>query len=86
MTYTYAVLEITPAAFDEIADKLKRAGYGHAIQADGQIADMHGIALGREAEEEPRSFEVRHQAKPAPCPTCHLRHPDNIPCQVGPKA
>lgn len=44
MTHTYAILEISQVAYDEIAAKLREAGYHHAFNADGEI-DMHGIAL-----------------------------------------
>jgi hypothetical protein len=43
-TYTYAGLEVSAEAYDEIAGKLKAAGYGHAFMPDGAI-DMHGIGL-----------------------------------------
>lgn len=42
MTYTYALLTISKAAHDEIAAKLKAAGYD---RANGAIIDMHGLAL-----------------------------------------
>jgi len=45
-TYTFAELEVSPAAYDEIAKKLRDADYGHAFSADGTI-DMHGIGLTR---------------------------------------
>jgi hypothetical protein len=47
VTYTYAILEISRAAYEEIAAKLKAAGYQHAFhQEDGEtVIDMHGIAL-----------------------------------------
>lgn len=45
-TYTYAVLEISQAAYDEIAQKLRAAQYDHAFHHDeGEVIDMHGIAL-----------------------------------------
>jgi hypothetical protein len=44
-TYTYAELEVSAAAYDEIAGKLRAADYGHAFH-DGTI-DMHGIGLTR---------------------------------------
>lgn len=50
MTYTYATLEISRAAYDEIYEKLKAAGYDSAIEDEGLI-DMHGIALTWDAEE-----------------------------------
>lgn len=43
-THTYALLEVSKAAWDEIASKLREAGYKHAFGDDGEI-DMHGIAL-----------------------------------------
>jgi glucosamine 6-phosphate synthetase-like amidotransferase/phosphosugar isomerase protein len=44
MTYTYARLPLSPEAYDEIATKLKEAGYHHAFENNGDI-DMHGIGL-----------------------------------------
>lgn len=43
-THTYAELELSPAAYDEIAQKLRAAGYDHAFMEDGAI-DMHGIGV-----------------------------------------
>lgn len=51
MSHTYAVLELSAAAYDEIANKLKEAGYDHAfdIQSDGRVViDMHGIGVTAE--------------------------------------
>lgn len=51
MTYTYAVLDISPAAYKEIADKLHAAGYDHVFSDDPEnreIIDMNGIALREE--------------------------------------
>lgn len=42
-TYTYAILEVTQATFDEVSGKLRAAEYDHAFQDD--VIDMHGIAL-----------------------------------------
>lgn len=44
MTHTYAELEISRAAWDEIAQKLRAAGYDHAF-VDENTIDMHGIGL-----------------------------------------
>lgn len=44
MTHTYALLEVSAVAYEEVATKLRAAGYDHAFNADGEI-DMHGIAL-----------------------------------------
>lgn len=49
-THTFATLEVSQAAFDEIEKKLREAGYDHAF-VDGLI-DMHGIALEREKSDQ----------------------------------
>lgn len=44
MTYTYAILEVSKATFDELVD----AKYDHAFNDDDDgalVIDMHGIAL-----------------------------------------
>jgi len=43
-THTYVTLPVSRTTYDEIAEKLRAAGYDHAFDADGLI-DMHGIAL-----------------------------------------
>ena len=45
MTHTYAVLHVSPAAYEEIKGKLLRAGYGHAFDDRDGTIDMHGIGL-----------------------------------------
>ena len=47
MTHTYATLEISAKAFDEIANKLNDAGYYTAFDNKGLRIDMQGIALVR---------------------------------------
>lgn len=49
-TYTYAILELSDAAFQEIKQKLEEAGYQDQFHEDeGRIAiDMHGIAVASE--------------------------------------
>jgi hypothetical protein len=47
-TYTYAVLEVDAATYDDIKRRLLAAGYEHAIGNDAdhvETIDMHGIAL-----------------------------------------
>ena len=44
-TYTYAILEVSKSAFDEIKQKLLAADYGHAFSMDGKTIDMQGIGL-----------------------------------------
>lgn len=48
MSHTYALLELTPSAFEEIYEKLKLAGYGHAFikkRGEATVIDMHGIGV-----------------------------------------
>ena len=47
-TYTYATLEISKAAWDEIAEKLKEAGHYQALHDYGRCLDMQGIGLVQE--------------------------------------
>jgi hypothetical protein len=49
-THTYAVLEISSAVYNEIASKLRDAGYDHVF--DGAVIDMHGIALQAATDEQ----------------------------------
>ena len=71
MTYTYAVLEVSPAARAEIKAKLSAAGYQHAI--DGDTIDMHGIALEPETETTEQKESRRRRCHPA------VRQPDPEP-------
>lgn len=47
MTYTYAILDVSPKAYREIKEKLEEAGYEDQFHEDGGriVLDMHGIAL-----------------------------------------
>jgi len=47
MTYTYAILDVPPAVYSAVRALLKRADYDHAFHSDrdGEVIDMHGIAL-----------------------------------------
>ena len=56
MTHTYATLEISRAAYDEIAQKLRDAGYDHVF--DGKTIDMHGIGLEPEPAKPLRAEQV----------------------------
>lgn len=66
-THTYALLELSPAAYDEIAGKLRAAGYHHAFN-DGVI-DMHGIGIASE--------KAKPVTAPRLCVTC--RKPEGEP-------
>ncbi len=43
-TYTYVLMELSQTAYNEIAAKMRAAGYDHAFGVIGEI-DMHGIAV-----------------------------------------
>ena len=43
MTYTYAILDVSRATYDEVRRLLDSAGYQHVFDRD--VIDMHGIAL-----------------------------------------
>lgn len=51
VTHTYALLEVSPAAFAEMKAKFEEAGYQHAFHTDDgkPVIDMHGIALVSES-------------------------------------
>ena len=50
MSRTYVLMQVSPATYNEIAQKLRDAGYDHALHLDdghgnATALDMHGIAL-----------------------------------------
>lgn len=49
-THTFAILELSSAAYKEIEEKLKAAGYEDQFLTDGGkiVIDMHGIAVSQE--------------------------------------
>lgn len=67
-THTYAVLEVSKEAFNEIKKKLREAGYDHAFIDD--VIDMHGIALSEETKKEQQPKRYRpgdsHPYDPSP--------------------
>lgn len=86
--HTYAILEISQTAYDEIRSKLAAAGYEHAFH-DGGVIDMHGIAVQALPAETPTPTYIRPKpsavgsscqiemmnagmAYPRTCPTCGL--------------
>ena len=54
VTHTFAELELSPAAYDEIAAKLREAGWF----VDGGAIDMHGIGVTRSAPPPPPDSPV----------------------------
>jgi hypothetical protein len=60
MTHTFVVLKISQAAWDEIAEALRKASYDHVFRLDGDgqaLIDMHGIALGSPGASIPQAPE-----------------------------
>lgn len=64
MTHTYALLELSQSAYDEIAGKMRDAGYGHAFDKEEGAIDMHGIGVSRAAE--PKEHESGYYMRPMP--------------------
>lgn len=62
-THTFALLELSESAFDEIKEKLKEAGYEHAfMEEDGKLTiDMHGIGVTMGKEIEIRKCQFGHR-------------------------
>lgn len=59
VTHTFATLELSQRAYDEIAGKLRQAGYDHVFTHDGAI-DMAGIGVTRAEVPEPRNGHASH--------------------------
>ena len=58
MTYTYVTMDVSPAAYEEIKQKLLDAGYHQALHdREGRngfpALDMHGIAITCQPEPKP---------------------------------
>jgi hypothetical protein len=64
MTHTFALLELSRPAYEEILQKLLSASYGHAIGSDGTI-DMHGIGVALEPYAPIAAIPQQFQAAPA---------------------
>lgn len=60
-TYTYAILEVSAAAYDEIRGKLNKAGYSDQFHKDegAEVIDMHGIALKAVRVAEPSGLKAK---------------------------
>ena len=65
MKHTYALLDVSESTYNEIAEKLRGAGYDEAFHQDatltslnGQVIDMHGIALSLADEPTPATEDV----------------------------
>ena len=55
-THTYVTLLVSEAAYDEIARKLRAAGYNHVFMDDGAI-DMYGIAISATHESDDEELD-----------------------------
>lgn len=62
-THTYAALEISKAAWEEIARKLRAAGYDHAFDLQERAIDMSGIGVVEQADADPEVVRVPVVAK-----------------------
>ncbi|WP_175777473.1 hypothetical protein [Burkholderia anthina] len=59
MTHTVATLDVSAMTFQEIAGKLRAAGYGHLFMMDGTI-DLTGIGIASTLPREaPQRYEWR---------------------------
>ena len=58
MTHTYAVLEVPRSVYAAVRALLAQADYGHTFhnEKDGEVIDMHGIAL--KSREGPPGTEI----------------------------
>lgn len=64
MTHTYALLEVSGSTYDEIALKMREAGYdAFRVEGSRYAIDMHGIALIRADR---RRNPERRKADPPP--------------------
>jgi hypothetical protein len=53
VTHTYAILEVSQKAFEEIKKTLEKVGYDHVFNEDKTLIDMHGIALVSSKKKKP---------------------------------
>ena len=62
MTHTYALLDVSYTAYDEIRARLVEHGYDHAVHHEDECLDMHGLGLHRitPPEREPAPLDNWH--------------------------
>jgi hypothetical protein len=65
MTYTYAILEVSERAYQEIRKALEKADYRHCFhEEDGRVViDMHGIALAKKIRQGPKIQKEKRGTK-----------------------
>lgn len=61
-THTYATLEISASAYDEIAEKLRAAGYEHAFDLPEGAIDMQGVGVLRGDDVAPLDERAQFEA------------------------
>ena len=59
VTHTFAVMQLSEAAYGEIRKSLEQAGYDHAFLEDG-LLDMHGIAVGQKPAAAVENPHIEH--------------------------
>lgn len=64
VTHTVSVLELSKRAYDEIAAKLREAGYDQAFMDTGGLIDMGGIAVQCQQDGLPMATGERDDLKP----------------------
>jgi hypothetical protein len=77
MSHTYAILELSKAAVDEIRKKLADNGYDHAFHGDW-IIDMHGIAVSYGPADKHPWRLIYPNAAVSECPTCGIQRLDGL--------
>lgn len=82
-THTVSTLEVSPAAYDEIAAKLRAADYAHVFEDDspGAMMDMTGIGITRVPTLICKTCvqEYPLEGKPHECPGLTSRRPNDDP-------
>jgi hypothetical protein len=73
VSYTYVEMEVSAATFEEVAAKLRDAGYDHAFN-DGAL-DMRGIALRAAVS----ALEERPSRRRNPAATSACKGPGDFP-------
>lgn len=56
-THTYALVEISASAYQEVVEILRKAKYHHAIDERTNTIDMHGLALRLDPAKAPANAE-----------------------------
>lgn len=86
-THTFVDLALSPAAFDEIKEKLEQAGYHHVFMDLGKRINMAGIALVPEpvavrwirackgCVSEGPDIEIKQDLPSKPCEMCGKKTP-----------